>query len=263
MTKKFDFNVLDALTAKNETVKGLAIEFNPLQVVDTNLAVLADLNKISIDVIVKRNGAEGEYIFNGYLEDYLLALYSQTPSLELYKTARGLTYKVFLDFGGTIVLRGADELVVKMRAQNTAFTSLNVANSSFTVETVPSSNPEGFISVVEEKGIPAGETNVSMPMGDNVVKVVAVTDRGADYFTSTEAKFDGVEISGQDFQKNVTQSLLEVENISYLRHNPETAVEDLVLFWEQEPIMAARLQGKLTKAAIADSKILVMKRAMV
>ncbi|TMU56480.1 hypothetical protein [Flagellimonas algicola] len=260
MNKKFDFNVLDSMTVKSETLKGLAVEFNPLQADGVTLAVLSDLNKVSIDVYLKRNGGDTEYIFNGYLEDYLLGLYSQTPLLELYKTARGLTYKMFLDFGGILALRGNDQLVVKMRAQNTAFTSLSTAQSSFNVETVPALGPDTPLTVVEGMGIPAGETNVNMILGDNVFRAVAVTDRSNDYFASNAAKFDGVEISGEDFVKNVSKSLLEIENISYLRNNPETVIEDLVLYWEDEPLMGGRLQGKLTQSADPDSKVMVVRR---
>jgi len=264
MQKNIPFNQLDRLVAQNEIVKGIALNFNTLQANGVDVAALADYNRVSVDIYLERAGHRPEYIFNGYLEDLILAMYAQTPSFELWKKPYGTTHKVLIDFGGTIALYGEDKLVVELRAQNTAFTSLSVANSGVQIETVPSADAPSPIYAVDAIGVPAGETNLTIKLGDNVVKVVAITDRASDYFASDEAKFDGVEISAEGgYVKNVTQTLLEIENIGYFNNNPESAIEDLVLFAGETPIHGAMLRGKLDKAAQADSKIMVVRRVSI
>lgn len=264
MQKTLPFNQLDTLVVMNETISGIALDFTTLQADGTTLAALSDYNKISLEIFVLRNGQNSEPIFNGYLEDALLALYAQTPSFELYRQAYGNNHKVKIDFGGNIALSGDDQLKVRLRAQNTSFTSLSVANSSIAIETIPAVGGSTPIYVIDEIGIPAGETNLTLPLQDNVVKVVAVTDRSANYFASTEAKFDGVEIIAEGgYSKNVTKELLELENISMFNNNPESEIEDMVLFASDIAIHGATLRGKLTKAALADSKIMVVRRVFI
>ncbi|WP_421809428.1 hypothetical protein [Flagellimonas sp.] len=263
MQKNIQFNAIDSLIVGNEKISGIAVNFNALQADGVTLANLADYNKVGFDVILERRGQKPIHIHNGYLENYILGLYAQTPAFELWHTARGTTYKVKIDFGGIIDLRDGDKLTVQVNARNTTFTSLHVGNSSINVETIPAEGSPSPIYTVHAYGIPKGETNVSFDLGDNVVKVVAATDYTTDYFASNEAKFDGVEITANGgFKKNVTQTLLEIENIDYFNNNPESEIEDLVLY-SGLPIHKVNLRGKLTKAIAVDSNLIVVKREYV
>jgi hypothetical protein len=264
MQKNVDFNAIDSLIVSNEKISGIALNFTTLQADGVTLAALADYNKVGIDIMLQRKGGKTKSIHSGYLEDYLLGLYAQTPSYELWHTAYGSTHKVKIDFGGVIDLRDGDKLTCRLNARNTTFTSLSVANSNITMETIPAVGSPSPILIVESFGIPKGETNVAMDLGDNILKIVAATDYTTDYFASAKAKFDGIELTAQGgFQKIVTKSLLEIENIDYFNNNPESDIEDLVLFSSFTPIHGAMLRGRLDPVVADQSNVIVVRRAVV
>lgn len=262
MIKKFSYNVNEEMVVKNEKIKGLVLEFGAVKT-DGSVCDIADLNRVSIDVFVKRNGGTPKYIYNGYLDNYLTALYAQTVSYELNKKAQGLKYMIKIDFFGTLLLTGNDELVVRMKAQNTTFTSLSTvhADSYINVETIPAMGAPSALHIVSEKGIGNGDTNIDVNVGSNIVKIVGALDFTSDYFTSSKAKFDGIEITGTGLNRNVSQNLLEAENIHYFDNNPESDIAQMVLFWESVPVNNVSVKGKLDKPADADARILCVHRA--
>lgn len=261
MQKNIPFNQLDRLVVQNEKLKGVSLTVNALQADGVTKAAIADLQKISIDITLQRSGAKPEMIHNGYLSDYLLALYAQTPSYEQWLKDYGTTNRFKIDFDGVLQLLGGDKLIVEIRAQNTSYTSLSLANSSISVESIPAAGFPSPICVVDSIGIPAGQTNITESLKDNVVKIVAITDRGDNYFNSTKAKFDGIEITADNgYIKNVSKELLELENIDYFNNNPESDIEDLVLYADDMPIHGVTLRGKLDQAAEDDAKIMIVRK---
>ncbi|WP_136465204.1 hypothetical protein [Flagellimonas onchidii] len=264
MQKNIPFNQLDRLVVQNERVSGISLTVTALQSDGSTKAVIADLQKIGIDITLERSGAKPEIIHNGYLADYLLALYAQTPSYEQWLKDYGSTNKFKIDFDGVLELRGADKLTVEIRAQNTSYTSLSVSHSSISVESIPAAGYQTPICIVDSIGIPSGQTNITESLKDNIIKIVAVTDRSANYFDSTKAKFDGIELTGEgDYIKNVSKELLELENIDYFNNNPESDIEDMVLYAGDMPIHGVTLRGKLTKAAEDDAKIMIVRKVSI
>lgn len=257
MIQKFDYNVNGEMVVKDETIKGIAIDFGSVVTAGTK-AALADYNEVSLDIFVRRNGGDPVFICQGYLDDILTALYAQTPAYALAKATYGLTNKVKIDFlGGVIALQGGDTFHVRMRANAAGWTSLDTAqaNTFINVETIPAAGGSTVIPVVKSFGLNTGDTNVNKNLGNNVIKVVAALDYTAGYWASNKAKFDGVEITGNGYRKNVSQATLENENINYFNDSDET-INQMVLFWEEAPINGVNLRGKLDKAADADAKLL-------
>lgn len=258
MQKVVKFAVNNDIEIKNEVVSGILLDILPLQTDGLTVCTIADLNKISVDLILERAGQKPVYIFQGYLEDILVGMYSQTTKFAISKTKRSNGYKVMLDLKpGAIGLSGADVLRVKLKAENIAFTSLNNANSSITVESVPANVPSPYIPVLKSYPIGNGEIIIDKDCGDAVVKATLLTDLNADYDSSTEAKPQGCDVFAVGFEKSVSQNLLESENIHYLDHNPESAIQDLVLY-AGDPINSVRIKSKLNKGALSEAKLLVI-----
>lgn len=258
MQKVVKFAVNNDIEIKNEVVSGILLDILPLQADGITVCDIADLNKISFDLILDRDGAKPQYIFQGYLEDILIGMYSQTTKFAISKTKRSNGYKVMLDLTpGAIALSGNDVLRVKIKAENIAFTSLSNPNSSITVESVPTDVATPFIPVLKSFPIGSGEIIVDKDCGDGVVKATLLTDLGSDYDSSTEAKPQGVDIFAVGYEKSVSQNLLESENIHYLDFNPDTAIQDLVLY-SGAPKNAVRIKSKLSKGALAEAKLLVV-----
>ena len=250
------------MVVTNETIKGIGLDLGTVVTAGT-LAAINDLNEISIDLSVKRHGEKEQDIFRGYLDDLLTGLYAQTPSYELQKTPFGLTHKFKIDFlGGVLKLAEGDAFNVTLKVPAAAFTDLDAshANSYVNVETIPAVGHGTPIPAVEAIGIGSGEINLDRQIGSNVVKIVAALDFDEAYETSTKAKFENVEILAQNYERSISRENLELENIHYFDNNPESDVNQMVAFWESEPIHNVRFKGKLNKAADAKARLIVVKR---
>jgi hypothetical protein len=262
MRKKIDYNINQTMVVTNETIKGIGFDLGTVTSTGV-LAPLADLNEISIDLSVKRHGEKEQDIFRGYLDDLLTGLYAQTPSYELQKRPFGLTHKIKIDFlGGVLELKEGDVLNVSVKVPTSTFTGLDASKpqSYVNVETIPAVGFGTPIPAVEAIGIGSGEINLDRQIGSNVVKVVAALDFTAPYETSAKAKFESIEISGEGYERSISRENLELENIHYFDNNPESDVNQMVAFWESDPIHNVRFKGKLTKAADAKARLLVVKR---
>ncbi len=88
MQKNLSFDTYEEIIVTNETLRGVLLQFKPIKDVAGTLTVcdIADLNKVDIEVVLKRaNGNRETVIFNGYLDDFLLGLYAQNTKLQLNK----------------------------------------------------------------------------------------------------------------------------------------------------------------------------------
>lgn len=265
MIKKFSYDINEEMIVKDETIKGFLIDFGTVQSNGTDLAPIQDLNRVSIDLLLHRSGQKEVYLFKGYLDDLLTALYAQTPNYLINKTAFGLTHKIKIDFlGGILALNDGDTFTIKMRAQKTAFTSLSEPGGSYiNVETIPAVGVQTPLPVVKSTAIANGSQNVDLSLGSNIHKIVAALDYTSEYVSSGKAKFDGIDIVADNYSKNVSKEILEVENINYLDFNPDTPINQLVLFWEPDAIHNVRMKGKLDQVADQYARILTVQMAYI
>ena len=258
MQKIVDFNVNNTENISGETIRGVLLNFKPFQSDGTTVCNINDLNQIQITVTLKRRGKPDFIHYNGYLDDYLVAMYSQTPRYQMYKTKRNDGYKIPVDFHpGAIAINRTDRLEVRLFAKSTAFTSLSVPNSSISIESRPAASATGVIQRVVS--VPVGKDKVEFDdvLEDNIFKIVAATDYTAPYEESTKAQVDRVNLTSNNLKKDVSADLIELENIEFLHLNPETDVEHCVLHWG-ETLKSPHLKLNLTKPADINTKILTV-----
>lgn len=261
MKQKFDYNVNGTMIVVDEAIKGIVIDFGAVVTGGATVSAIANLNDISIDILISRANGTKEDFFSGYLDDLLNALYSQSPSLEIVKTAFGKTYKIYLKFlGGTLILGNGDKMTINMKALSSAFTSLDTGESLsyINIETMPSSGVASPIPMIKSHGVGNGEINVDMHIGNGVHKIIAAMDFGATYTASSKAKFEGVTIEADGYTRSLSTENLIAENRDYFDDNPESTVAQLVLYWEATAINNVRVKGKLTEAADNEARILVV-----
>ncbi len=268
MQDTFKFRTHRTTTVQNEKIKGFVMHVGAYATDDVDgnpvIANIANLNEIQIDLLVKRK-VNGQYkeivIFNGYLLDLLIGMYAQTVSYQLQLVKReGYGYLITIGFGGaTLDIQGEDEFIIRTRFQSTAFTSLVLANSNITIETVPSTSPAtDLIPCYQYKNVGNGEANFDHHLSGAVDKIVVAVDPSNPYLTSNKSKvttFDIKEGRGV-FSKNVTDAILVAENINMFDNNPESDVMDLVVFAESTPINGANLKMTLQPPADDFTKVI-------
>lgn len=268
MKQKLEFDIYENIEVKNETLSGVLLNFRPMKAgatpdVDPDvLCDISDYDEISIDLVIKRENGSEVIIYEGYLESLLIALYGQTTRYEMTRKKTSLGYLVELDLSPYAVqLTGKDVLLVKMKADRVAFTGTVKSRSSITLETVRAITPTPFVPVVRHQNIGNGLDAIDMELGDNILKIVCATDFTATYDASAKSKVvSGTMKASGGFEKLFTESLLYSENMAYFDNNPESDIQDLVLFWNRTPLSNVKLRAQLSVNADKDAKILTVHR---
>ena len=266
MQEVIQFNSHQSVRIDNENVGAILLDISALQADGITVAVLADLNKISVELGVYRNGsAKPEYVFNDYLDNVLIALSGGTTRYDIATTVQSKRLLIALGLGGSLNLQGKDHAIFKCRAQNTAFTSLSTATSDITVETVASTKHSPTLNVVEGVPYVTGEINVNKKLGDGITKIVMANDFTAPYSTTAKAKpTNGIVLNANGFSKEASENLLVSENLHYLQNNPATAVKQLLLYNNPNNVLNnVRLTCKLSAGADADARLLLVRRKRV
>jgi len=274
MQKQLRFDTRYNIVATNETLKGFLLKFQPMKAgatpdVDPDvLCDIADLNKIQIDVKLRRALGNGQFKdinhFSGYFQDYLLGLYAQNNKLALNVKKTGSGYLTFIDLSPSVIkLNGDDELVVNINIPRTAFTGTVQSRSSVEFLTMSTSDmPTAQIPYVDTFPIGNGEFQFDKVIGNGILKVVCATDYTEAYDASGKAKLVNGRIKGDSmggsFEKNFTEPQLLAENMHYFDDNPESDVEDLAIHWGQTPIDNVDLKFTLDQPADQDAKVLTL-----
>ncbi|MBP0902386.1 hypothetical protein ACFSKN_02060 [Mariniflexile gromovii] len=265
MKQVIDFNSGQIIKVTEENVGGILIDFKALEVDGTTVAAIANLNIIPLKISVKRAGsARAVEIVDDYLDYILRALHSASTRYDISITERATGYLMKIPFDGDLNLRKGDELSIEMKAPTTAFTDLSIGVSNITIETFPAvttNNP--YLTIVRSHTYPSGTDYINETIGNNVVKVTLVHDLGADYLASTEAKpTNGIILEANGLSKDASENLLIQENIDYLQMNPETPIQDLVIYNSMQPIMNAKLKAKYNKAVVNSARIMMLQRVI-
>lgn len=249
------------VTVTDENVGAVLLDIKAMTAADA-VADIADLNKISVEVAVYRAGkSQPEYFCNDYLDYVLRGLYAGTFRYTVATTKRSEGYLIPLAFDGKLALGKGDRLEIKCKVQKEAFTDIDTDKSEVTIETVPTTNANQVLTVVESSNFITGDDNVNKILGDGIVKIVLVTDLTADYETSTKAKpVNGIVMTGANFEKIASENLLRAENLDLLQNNPETNIMNLVFYNSREAIHQVRLKSKFDKPVDNAARIMLLKK---
>ncbi|ADF52992.1 MAG: hypothetical protein CMP13_09680 [Zunongwangia sp.] len=262
MIKDLNFNTAYDFEVKKETVGGLLFRLDA-KASDGNgglkSATVSDLNKISIDVILKKSNRKEVVMMRGYLMDNILGMYAQTTKYALVtkQTSEGIL--VFFDFNpAAIALHGEDVLQIKFNAPRDAWADIRTTDSIIEFQTVTKKIGTNWVPVVKSFPIGLSKESIDMDLGNRVVKIVCITDFTTDYLKSTKAKIrDGSLKASGNFEKVFNATQLLTENMHMFDNNPESDVEDLVIY-QGEPLDDVKLRANLDKAAEEKAKVVVV-----
>lgn len=263
MKKNLEYGLLETVSVKDETISGFLLKFDAMKSDGAGgyaRALIADFNHTSIDVLVQRNGRKDPIvIFTGFLGDFLLGMYAQTTKLDLIYTATTRGYLVNIGFGDSVLsLKGEDQLQVRLKVDAKTFTALVKGESTLSFETMPAIGNTPTLPQVKYYHIGNGEQQISMDLGDRINKIVVATDFTAAYDASVKAKLVDGKLTARNFDKDFTEEQVYAENREMLRVNPETAVEDMVIYWNRAELHNAKLRAKLDAAADKDAKVITL-----
>lgn len=265
MQEIFKYDVPENLVVKNEKIKGLALKFEAKKT-DGSACDISNLNKIGLDVILEREGETPFTVFTGYFNELLHSLYAQTPRLLLQLKKHTDGYLIELDFGGWVVdLIGADKLTFKIHAISTAFTSLSKANSNIHAETIPATGEETPTPQITIHNVGLGKQSFDEMLGENIVKIVFIQDFNNPYDSSNKCKLATMNLNAMQetddesqpipYTNDSSENLLIIQNKNYLDMNPESHVQDLVLYQDEDMLDNVHLKLKLEGTADNDTKI--------
>ncbi|GAB5563359.1 MAG: hypothetical protein Wins2KO_04220 [Winogradskyella sp.] len=265
MQETVNFNSNQVVVVEDENVSAILLDIKALQNDGTTVCDIADLNKIAVSIKVFRKGQkEPKAICDGYLDDILSALSVGSTRYGIATTKQSNGYLVPIGFDGNIALSKGDKIEVRVKAQNTAFTSLNQSNSDITIETVPAVGRSSSVcTVVDQIPYRSQEQTIKKTLGNNVLKIVLAHDFSQNYKGSSEAKpVNGITLIADNYEKIASENLLVAENLSELQFNPGTEIKHLSLYSEPNLLQNATLQALYDKPVTSDAKILVLRRAV-
>ncbi|UII79563.1 hypothetical protein [Flagellimonas sp. CMM7] len=261
MKKLFRYGVEETMKIENESIYAVVIDCGTVITNDT-LAAINDLRHIDVQLQLVRNGQDPVDIFNGHLDEILTGYYAQEVEYLLAKKPFGLTHKFTIDLDGVLVLSGGDKLFLTIDAGEAAFTNLDIARPLSYVKayTLPSNGVQSPIACVKSHSINNGDIDIDMELGDNVQKITAALDFTAPYATSAKAKFsNNVTVLGDGgYERSLPKEALEAENIMMFDDNPESDVNQLVVFKAKDRVLhGAKIKARLTQAADGLARIIV------
>lgn len=271
MKKIIDFDTPYTIEVEKETVGAINLRVKAMKSTGENdgqgnpileLAPIFDLNKISIEVtLIRANGRETK-IMRGHLANNLIGMFAQTVKYALTRKKTNDGYFHYFDFNPyAIGLNDGDKLKVDLTVGSSAYESVRKMDSLIEFETVEVKSASSEFPVIRSYPIGKDKEEIDINLGDNVVKVVALTDLKKDYLSSTEAKLTLGSLRAQGFYKNFTQTSLFVQNMHYFDNNPESDVEDLCVYQAQnksEILNDVKIVASLDKPALETAKIMVV-----
>ncbi len=265
MKKVIQFNSKETIEVRNETISGFILKIKALTSVPA-VAAIADLSKISVDVVLHRQNSKSPvYLFQSYLHK-LLAIQNGNSDKNA-EFVSGETEEKFLgfSFGGSLALVGRDRLEVRVNAQPTAFTSLSVGSSDISFETVPSIGISNEFNQYEVIPVGNSETTMDLDLKSGVVSAMYFSNvvTGSDNFIEHDkSRVLDLDLVSDTFKKAVSDDLLWQENIDIQKAygGLVSDIKNLYLYNNASPLNNVKLRGKLSKAADADASILVIRR---
>lgn len=221
-------------------------------------APIVDLNRISIELELVRRGGRKLKIMRGNLADNLIGMYAQSIKYKHSKASTSQGYNHYLDFNPfAIALGEGDKLVANITVGAAAYDSVRKLDSLIEFETVQVKDGSHIFPVVRSYPVGKDKEFFDGDLGNNVSKVVALTDLAKPYQTSTEAKVRLGKIRANGFDKSFTDTALFVQNQHMFDDNDQTDIEDLVIY-DGKPLDNVWLEADFDKPVLESAKILVI-----
>lgn len=261
MNQTQDFNVPTTHVVKKESIKTILFDIDVRNTAGEVVAI-SHLQKSTISLTLRDTNDRNNSltIFNGDLRELLTAMYSQTTKLAMCYQTRAKGYKIALSFDQTPI-ETTDNVVleIKTNIKTESFLGSVKANSSITIETIPSEVPNqyGVLPVFTTSFVGNGERQFDEYLGNDVVSIAIITDEGADYDVSTRPSVQDIELTAEGFSKSASENVLIQENLDQLQYNPATKVRNLLAYRNvNNPLDDVRLKVQFTDQVDADVKII-------
>jgi hypothetical protein len=265
MNKVLQFKIPNIETITNENVGEILLNINARTSSDA-LAVISNLNAIDISIYLKRENVRNETkIYDGQLRDLLEHQYANTTMLEVVKTGfSGTGYNFLLNFVNfPFILEGKDELIVKVKVTpSEAFTSATLSDSTMTLFTNPSPtpNPQGLVPVYTNHQVGFGNVSFDEDLGNNVARIVLVTDLVATYDASTKAQVKTARLyASGSYDEDLTDIELLAKNQVSLAVNPDSDIRNLVHYNSFKTLNNVKYKAQFSEAVDNVAKVLTTK----
>lgn len=267
MNKVLDFKVPNSLSVSNENVGEILLHIDP-RTSDDHVAEILNLNKIKFSYGVKRGQNQEKTGFNGYLGDFLQALYGGTTKLEAIIEKTSIGYLINLEFLQPFILSSKDilNITVDMGNASDVFTDAVNVNSSAILYTNPSvnQNPKNFTMVVKSFPVGKGKVDFDEVLGSNVAKIVIDShptktfNENSSNDETHDAKPIKAELFSGSYYEEKTQVELLAKNVMKLAYNPDSDVKNIVQYDSLSLLDKVRAKVQFDVPANNHTKILVV-----
>jgi hypothetical protein len=265
MNKVLYFKVPNIETITNENVGEILLNINARTSSDV-LADISDLSKIDLSIYLKRENTRNEVkVYDGTLVDFFEHQYANTTMLEVVKTGFSNTgYNFLLNFSQfPFILSGKDELIVKVKCTpSECFTSATLADSTITMFTNPSPtpNPQGITPIYTNHQVGIGNVSFDEDLGNNIARIVIVTDVAATYAASAKAQVKTARLyAANGYDEDLTNVELLAKNQIALAVNPDSDIRNLVHYNSFTTINNVKYKAEFDAAVDTVAKILTTK----
>lgn len=267
MQKQLDLNLNHQFSVKNENLGGFLLSITP-KLADGNPTVIADLNRVSLGIKLKNKRTKKDVvIFNGFLQDFLIALYAQTTEYDINIEQVDGTYHMFFEFGQFPIKTTADvELEFTLNVSDAAFTDCDASKStcvfqSYQVSELPHTS---HVLSVQSDQVGNGSLNYEEPLPNHVFRAIVTTDLGATYAASNKANVLEVDISSPNYNVSENEDLLIAKNQRLLAVNPDSDIRNLVVYNSAtQALNNATMKVKFSEAVDNDAKVITVSVAAV
>lgn len=252
---------------KQESIKSILIHAQPKSSSGDPVSV-GDLTHVTIDLTLRNdlNPNLSTQIFSGNLKDLLESMYCQT-------TYNQIIYRAHDQAGHFITLRFDDYpiettantyLEIKTNFSQNAFPSAVLANSSVTLETIPSEVPNynNIIPVIDTYYIGNNSNRFDENIGSDVVGLVSVIEHGKSLLQTQKAKISSMELTAfGGYNKSVSEAVLLAENYQIIGATRTGAYPTNYVLYNNTnaPLDDSRLKISFTDNTDSTQKILVIR----
>jgi hypothetical protein len=265
MNKVLQFKIPNIETITNENIGEILLNINARTSADA-LASIKDLNTVDISIYLKRQNVRNETkVYDGQLGDLLEHQYANTTMLEVVKTGFDNSgYNFLLNFTNfPFILEGKDELIVKVKCTpSEAFNSATIADSTITMFTNPSPTPnaQGLIPIYTNHQVGFGNVSFDEDLGNNVARIVLVTDLSATYDASTKPQVKTARMyASGNYDEDLTDVELLAKNQVSLAVNPDSSIRNLVHYNSFKTLNNVKYKAEYSSAVDNVAKVLTTK----
>ncbi len=221
MVEVQNFNQSYTHKVRQETIKQILFDVDAKNS-SGSVVNISDLSRCTIDLTLRSDihSNLSTTIYSGNFADLVTAMYCQSTMYTVTLTQRPDGYKIAIQFDDYPIETTENVyLEIKTNFQQSAFSSLVLAQSSVSVETIPSEIPNfhNLVPVIDTFFVGNNANRFEENIGSDVVGVIAVIDNTNDYSMTPNAKVQSCELTSYGgYNKSVSENVLLAENIQML-----------------------------------------------